>query len=83
MGRLVACSARISVDTHTHRQNDYRNPRCACAPRVNYSQGSLFVCRDIAVFVEGYFLHYFLVCDTLAGTPPICLYMMFQGQEAF
>ena len=22
IGRLVACSARISVDTHTHRQTD-------------------------------------------------------------
>ena len=32
MGRFVACSARISVDTHTDRQT---NPRCACAPRVN------------------------------------------------
>ena len=21
---------------HTDTQNDYRNPRCACAPRVNY-----------------------------------------------
>ena len=21
--------------THTHTQSDYRNPRCACAPRVN------------------------------------------------
>ena len=41
IGHLIACSARISVDTHTHththtdRQNDYCNPRCACAPRVN------------------------------------------------
>ena len=37
MGRFVACSARISVDTQTQtdRQNDYSNPRCACAPRVN------------------------------------------------
>ena len=33
VSRLVACSARIVVDrqTDTHR----RNPRCACAPRVN------------------------------------------------
>ena len=34
----VACSARIVADRHTHRytdtQNDYRNPRCACTPRV-------------------------------------------------
>ena len=36
ISRLVACSARIVVDTHTHTQNDYCNPRCACAPRVNY-----------------------------------------------
>ena len=30
---------RIVVDTHTNRQtdtqNDYCNPRCTCAPRVN------------------------------------------------
>ena len=29
----------METDTHTHThtdtQNDYRNPRCACAPRVN------------------------------------------------
>ena len=24
------------TNTHTHTQNDYCNPRCACAPRVNY-----------------------------------------------
>ena len=39
IGSLVACSARISVDTLTERQTDrktnYRNPRCACVPRVN------------------------------------------------
>ena len=35
ISRLVACSSRISVDTQTDTQNDYRNPRCACAPRVN------------------------------------------------
>ena len=48
ISRLVACSARIVVDrqtdrqTHTHRldtQNDYCNPRCACAPRVSNSHG--------------------------------------------
>ena len=31
------------LDTHTHTQthtqDDYRNPRCACAPRVNHSEG--------------------------------------------
>ena len=26
-----------SVDTHTDRQNDYHNPRYACAPRVSYN----------------------------------------------
>ena len=39
ISRLVACSARIVVDRQTDRQidtqNDYCNPRCACAPRVN------------------------------------------------
>ena len=35
-GRLVACSARIVVtDRHTHTRDNYYNPRCACAPRVN------------------------------------------------
>ena len=42
ISRLVACSPRIVVDTHTHThthtQNDYCNPRCACAPRVNYTR---------------------------------------------
>ena len=43
ISHLVACSARIVVDKHTHRQtqtdtqNDYCNPRCASAPRVNES----------------------------------------------
>ena len=32
--RFVAYSARIVIDIQTDRQNDYRNPRCACAPRV-------------------------------------------------
>ena len=39
INRLVACSPRIVVDKQTdrqtHTQNDYCNPRCACAPRVN------------------------------------------------
>ena len=35
IGRLVACSARTRADRQTDRQNDYFNPRCACAPRVN------------------------------------------------
>ena len=35
IGRLVACSARTRADRQTDRQNDYCNPRCACAPRVN------------------------------------------------
>ena len=37
ISRLVACSPRIVVDkqTDTHTQNDYCNPRCACASRVN------------------------------------------------
>ena len=39
MSRFGACNVRISGDRHTHTQthtqNDYRNPRCACTPRVN------------------------------------------------
>ena len=36
ISRLVACSARIVADRQTDTQNDYCNPRCACAPRVNH-----------------------------------------------
>ena len=36
IGHLVACSARTRADRQTDRQNDYCNPRCACAPRVNH-----------------------------------------------
>ena len=36
ISRLVACSARIVVDKQTDTQTNYCNPRCACAPRVNY-----------------------------------------------
>ena len=39
ISRLVACSTRVVVDRQTDRQTDtqdnYCNPRCACAPRVN------------------------------------------------
>ena len=48
ISRSVACSPRIVVDTHTHTQtdtqNDYCNPRCACAPRVNYTVVVLSFC---------------------------------------
>ena len=37
ISRLVACSVRIVVDRQADKQNDYCNPRCACAPRVNYA----------------------------------------------
>ena len=42
MGHLVACSVRIAADRQTDRQTErhtqtkYYNPRCACAPRVNW-----------------------------------------------
>ena len=37
---LIASTARIAcadrqTDRHTHTQDNYCNPRCACAPRVN------------------------------------------------
>ena len=41
--RFVSCSSKIKVDrqTHAHTHTDghtkYRNPCCACALRVNYS----------------------------------------------
>ena len=40
ISRLVACSPRIEC-AQTNRQNDYCNPRCACAPRVNYDSSPL------------------------------------------
>ena len=50
ISRLVACSPRIVVDTHTHThtdtQNDYCNPRCACAPRVNYNKSTIVYCTS-------------------------------------
>ena len=38
IGRPVPCTARLASDRdrQTDRQTKYRNPRCACAPRVNY-----------------------------------------------
>ena len=41
---FVARSAEISVDTQTDSriQTKYRNPRCACAPRVNQVHTTLF-----------------------------------------
>ena len=56
ISRLVACSARIVVDKQTDRQTDrqtdtqtnYCNPRCACAPRVNYPFRS-HVCKYLYV----------------------------------
>ena len=55
MGRLVACSARIVVYRQTHgetdrqtdTQNDYCNPRSACAPRVNYNTIDTILHRTI------------------------------------
>ena len=41
ISRFVACSARIVADKQTDTQNDYCNPRCACALRVNYNILSL------------------------------------------
>ena len=44
---LNAAILKISMgqtNTHTHTQNDYRNPRCACAPRVNYAPLNLAPC---------------------------------------
>ena len=70
IGRLVACSPRISVDTHTHRHTDrqqtnYCNPRCACAPRVNkdkllsYIQRSVDLSNTIHYFSNTYLLLFF------------------------
>ena len=53
---LRSHSFKISVgetNTHTHTQNDYCNPRCAFAPRVNYGHNYNFY----SCFVE--FREYF------------------------
>ena len=39
------------LDTLTHTQDDYRNPRCACAPRVNYG-GSTAVNYGVSTAVN-------------------------------
>ena len=46
-----------AADTHTHTQDNYRNPRCACAPRVNKRNARvilqcrcIIVCRHTAMF---------------------------------
>ena len=36
----ASCNRQTDTQTHTHRQTKYCNPRCACAPRVNYTYGS-------------------------------------------
>ena len=43
IGRSVPCTARLAsrrTDRQTDRQTKYRDPRCACAPRVNNNEGS-------------------------------------------
>ena len=50
ISRLVVCSLRIVVDKQTDRQtqNDSCNPRCACAPRVNYCEGIVaYICGKV------------------------------------
>ena len=46
MSPFGACSARISgdrhKDTHIDTQNDYSNPRCACAAKINYILRSIY-----------------------------------------
>ena len=65
ISRLVACSARVVVDRQTDRQTDtqtkYCNPRCACAPRVNYMMVGVYMsltetvlnnfCNNITVLI--------------------------------
>ena len=46
--RRVACSSRISVDTHT-----YCNPRCACAPRVN-EQVHFIIGKQTVILTDTY-----------------------------
>ena len=53
--RTVACSARIVVDRQTDTQNDYCNPRCACAPRVyNYYDSSITIKKKFYKTVAQY-----------------------------
>ena len=43
----------METDTHTDTQNDYRNPRCACAPRVNNDTLYTVIVRGFAPAGEG------------------------------
>ena len=41
----IACSDRHTyIHTDTHTRDNYCNPRCACAPRVNYTIVRFFMC---------------------------------------
>ena len=43
--------------THTHTQDKYRNPRCACAPRVKYLHVPINKCTYMYVEIEATSVH--------------------------
>ena len=49
----IACADRQTyIHTDTHTRDNYCNPRCACAPRVNYTVMLLFI-SVYALFLQG------------------------------
>ena len=57
--RLLAPVRRLALwdrHTHTHTQDKYCNPRCACAPRVNYDECSndpMCIISNPVVMIQG------------------------------
>ena len=57
-----------ALETHTHTRDDYSNPRCACAPRVNHKYtrvGSNLSFTPINIH------------DRKIGTPTLCTYITY------
>ena len=51
---LGACGGRklrTDTQTHTHTRDNYSNPRCACAPRINESMTNILL--DSCIVIEG------------------------------
>ena len=64
------------LDTLTHTQDDYRNPRCACAPRVNKGGYYEKQVEQEAVYPTLYFVY-----TTAIGTPYESIHTFISSHE--
>ena len=55
------------LNTHTHTQDNYRNPRCACAPRVNYVEHYGIHQRRIYTYIYIYIIIIIIIIHTNKG----------------